>query len=212
MEEMDKLVAGFRAFRATYFDKRPELYRDLVARGQHPKVLVIACSDSRVDPALLLNAEPGELFVVRNVANLVPPHQPDGHYHGTSAAIEFAVRDLKVRHILVLGHSLCGGIQALCRSRMGQKLEREYVAQWISLAACACHAGPETGEEALGETTRATERASIVQSLSNLETFPWIRERVDTGELTLEAWWFDIEKGELWAYDSGREQFEILKI
>src|SRR3954469_1855409 len=105
MASIEKLTAGFRVFRAKYFDHRPEIFEGLVKGGQSPDVLVIACSDSRVDPPILLNAEPGELFVVRNVPNVVPPYQPDGHYHGTSAALEFAVRDLGVREVVVLGHS-----------------------------------------------------------------------------------------------------------
>lgn len=200
MGEIDRLLAGFRAFRATYFDRRPNLYRRLAQCGQQPKVLVVACSDSRVDPALLLNAEPGDLFVVRNVANLVPPHEPDEHCHGTSAAIEFAVRDLKVDHIIVLGHSGCSGIEALCRAQAGQPMEREYLNRWVSIAAPACRAGP-------GESARATEQASILRSMENLRTFPWVRERLEAGILGVEGWWFDLDKGEMWRLDPGINEF-----
>ncbi len=110
VDPIDRLIAGFRAFRARHYEARPELMRELVTVGQSPAVMMIACSDSRLDPALLLGTEPGELFIVRNVANLVPPYGPDDGLHGTSAALEFAVRDLGVQHIIVLGHSGCGGI------------------------------------------------------------------------------------------------------
>jgi carbonic anhydrase len=192
MGDIDRLLAGFRVFRATYYGQRPERFQDLAKGGQHPRALVIACSDSRVDPALLLNAEPGELFVVRNVANLVPPHQPDARHHGTSAAIEFAVRDLEVGHVVVIGHSGCGGIQALCRSRDGRPLDRQYLNQWMAIAAPACTRHDEAA---------AVERASVVRSLANLRTFPWVAERVAAGRLRLEGWWFDMDKGELWAWD-----------
>ncbi len=109
---VDRMLAGFKSFKAIYYEQRPERVKDLVDMGQKPEVLLIACSDSRVDPAILTNAEPGEMFVVRNVANLVPPYEPDENYHGTSAAIEFAVCDLKVRDIVVLRHQCCGGISA----------------------------------------------------------------------------------------------------
>lgn len=200
MGEIDRLLAGFQAFRATYFDQRPNLYRRLVECGQQPKVLVIACSDSRVDPALLLNAEPGDLFVVRNLANLVPPHQPDEHCHGTSAAIEFAVRDLKVDYIIVLGHSGCGGIQALCRAQAGQPMEREYLNRWVSIAAPACCTSPS-------ESSRATEQASIVRSMENLCTFPWVHERLNAGILGVEGWWFDLDKGDMWRLNPGINEF-----
>jgi len=196
------LLAGFRVFRATYYGQRPERFAKLAKDGQHPRALVIACSDSRVDPALLLNAEPGELFVVRNVANLVPPHQPDERHHGTSAAIEFAVRDLEVGHIVVIGHSGCGGIQALFQLQQGQPLDRQYVNRWVSIAAPAC-AGCEADAASM-------ERASVVHSLANLRTFPWIAERVEAGRLSLAGWWFDMENGKLWGWNALDGRFDLV--
>ncbi|WP_096704870.1 carbonic anhydrase [Magnetospirillum sp. 15-1] len=210
MGDLDKLLAGFQVFRATYFGQRPELFQDLVKRGQRPKVLVIACSDSRVDPALLLNAEPGELFVVRNVANLVPPHQPDEHYHGTSAAIEFAVRDLEVSHVIVLGHSGCGGIQALCNAVVGRPPDRQYINRWVDIAAASCCASPNQGRHFTEEEARATEQGSVIQSLENLMTFPWVRERVENGRLALKGWWFNMDDGGLWTHDPAQGRFEPL--
>ena len=189
MTEIDKLLAGFAAFRAAAFDT--EHFRALAREGQKPRLLVIACSDSRVDPAILFGAQPGELFVVRNVANLVPPYQPDGHYHGTSAAIEFAVRDLGVAGIVVLGHSSCGGIAALATDGGA---EREFIGPWISLAAHACdHHG-----------SAAREQASIRRSVENLRSFPWIAEREAAGALALHGWWFDLAEGRLWALAGDR--------
>jgi len=200
---IERLIAGFKAFRARYFEQRPELFERLARAGQNPEVLVIGCSDSRADPAILLGTEPGEVFVIRNVANLVPPYEPDPHYHGTSSAVEFAVRDLGVAHIVVLGHSGCGGIAALAASVEGKLAGREFISGWVSLAEkarAAAHGahGPEM------------EQAAIRVSLENLLTFPWIRERVDAGKLTLHGWWFDLAAGELWGIDSPTAAFKAL--
>ena len=204
MSSIDRLIAGFRAFRVSNFEHRPELFEQLVSRGQAPEVLMIACSDSRVDPALLLNAQPGELFVVRNVANLVPPYEPDERHHGTSAALEFAVRDLKVSHIVVLGHSRCGGMAALRNSALGERSDREFIAPWVSIAEEACHCAD--AETLAGpDGARLVEQAALKVSLANLMTFPWVRDRVESGELQLHAWWFNLEKGELWAVTDDAE-------
>lgn len=194
-----RLLAGVRAFRARYYEARPERLRPLVEGGQTPQVLMIACADSRVDPALLTDAEPGELFVVRNVANLVPPHAPDTGLHGTSAAIEFAVRDLLVEHIVVLGHAGCGGIRALIE---GDHEEREFIDAWVAIARAAADKG--------GHDHAAVERAAVAGSLDNLLTFPWIRERHATGALQIHGWWFDLEAGELWYTEPGAEDFRPL--
>jgi carbonic anhydrase len=195
MAAIDKLTAGFRVFRAKYFDQRPEIYEDLVKAGQSPGVLVIACSDSRVDPAILLNAEPGELFVVRNVANLVPPYQPDGHYHGTSAALEFAVRDLGVRDVVVLGHSRCGGMEALRRSLAGDPPSREFIGPWVSIAEHAeCRHDVDDPD-----LSRCLEESAIRTSIANLRTFPWVADAERAGKLALHGWWFSIEAGALFA-------------
>ena len=200
MPALDRLIAGFRVFRAKYFEQRPGLYEGLASGGQSPEVLVIACSDSRVDPAILLNAEPGELFVVRNVANLVPPYQPDGHYHGTSAALEFAVRDLGVRHIVVLGHSRCGGIDALCRNLAGNPLPREFIGPWVSIAKPATEACEhQRTDEA---QARAIGHAAVRTSVANLRTFPWVTDAEATGRLALHGWWFDLDAGALLGLDA----------
>lgn len=190
---VERLVAGFRAFRARYYEQRPERMAELTTRGQAPEVMVIACSDSRVDPALLLGAEPGELFMVRNVANLVPPYAPDQRYHGTSAALEFAVRDLEVRHIVILGHSACGGIQALRGAMSGTPPAREFIGPWVEIAseACRCAAGAPLPDQ------QSVEQEGIRISLRNLSSFPWVAERVAAGELILHGWWVDLVAGRL---------------
>jgi len=197
------LLAGFKAFKAHYFEQRPKLYRALTEAGQQPQAMLIACSDSRVDPAILLNTEPGELFVVRNVANLVPPYEPDGNYHGTSAALEFAVRDLQVKDIVVLGHSQCGGVAALRRFAGGAPIDRQFIAPWVSIAATAM-------EGCRHDAAHEVERASVRVSLANLMTFPWIAEAAGRGALGLHGWWFDIERGELWGTEPAQQDFVLL--
>jgi carbonic anhydrase len=203
--QIDRLIAGFKGFKATYYEQRPERFQSLVERGQNPKTLVIACSDSRADPAILTNSEPGELFVIRNVANLVPPYQPDRSMHGTSSAIEFAVRDLAVRHIVVLGHSSCGGIEALQRVAKGEEPNREFLETWVSIA-CAAPGCTEHGESSSDEIGRQ----AVVISLNNLKTFPWLSELAAKKELSLHGWWFDMNQGALWAYNEFKDSFEVL--
>lgn len=210
MDVIDRLIGGFKVFRARYFEHRPDLFAELAAKGQKPGALLIACSDSRVDPAILLNAEPGELFVVRNVANLVPPYQPDGHYHGTSAALEFAVRDLGVEHVIVLGHSQCGGIGALQKSVAGEGADREFIAPWVSIVSSALDAIIPTEGHHPGCGLRSLEQAAICVSVGNLRSFPWIAEALAAGRLTLHGWWFDLDKGELWAMDAAAADFRRL--
>ena len=144
---VDRMLAGFKSFKAMYYEQRPERVEDLVNMGQRPEVLLIACSDSRVDPAILTNAEPGEMFVIRNVANLVPPYEPDENYHGTSSAIEFAVRDLKVKDIVILGHSACGGMQALVEhGEAGKVPDRDFIGEWVSIANCLLYTSDAADE------------------------------------------------------------------
>jgi carbonic anhydrase len=206
---IERLLAGIRSFRATYYEQRPERLRPLVERGQAPAVLVIACSDSRVDPAILTNAEPGDLFVVRNVANLVPPYVADGTARGTSSAIEFAVRDLGVRHVIVLGHSRCGGIQALIDHSGGKPLGRDFIAPWVSVVAHTVAQVPRGPDYSTDPDRRARHigQRAILASLKNLHEFPWIEERVKAGTLDLRGWWFDLERGELWAATVDEKDF-----
>ena len=191
---IERLINGFKAFRADYYEAQPSFYRSLVERGQRPDVMVIACADSRVNPSIIAKAAPGELFIVRNVANLVPPYQPDSNYHGTSAAIEFAVRDLMVHDIIILGHSHCGGIKHMCEGHPDHH-ERQFIDAWVSMVQGADDTVLE-GEARL----RHVERKAVTVSLANLMTFPWLKARVDAGDLRLHGWLFDLEAGRLLAH------------
>lgn len=192
---IDRLIEGFKSFRKTYYDGQPDFFRSLVEDGQKPDVMVIACSDSRVNPSIIARAQPGELFIVRNVANLVPPYEPDSNYHGTSAAIEFAVRDLNVGHIIVLGHSQCGGILSLCEGHKGGK-SREFIDGWMSIVEQA------RNDKLEGEAQhRHVEREAVKISLDNLLTFPWVHRRVEDGRLKLHGWLFNLKAGELLSHD-----------
>ena len=218
------LIEGIRGFQDRFYRMEPDRMQDLVENGQHPKTLLIACSDSRVDPAILTGAAPGELFVIRNVANLVPPHQQAGSYDGARAAIEYAVRDLGVSHIVILGHAHCGGIKALLGTLAGSPLDREFIGGWVSIALDASvkyilnPGGAEAGPEESADTSRPAldtlrenpglaERAAIRGSLDNLKTYPWIRSRLDDGSLKLHGWWFDLETGDLWCTDEANTSF-----
>ena len=190
---MDRLLNGYKRFRDDVWPERRRLFETLADDGQQPRVMVISCADSRVDPGMIFDAAPGELFVVRNVANLVPPHAPDSAYHGTSAALEFAALVLKVREILVMGHALCGGVRALLEGSRAEATD--FIAPWIGIAARA-------RERALlcddpGERQLCCERETVKVSLENLMTFPWIADRVASGELRLHGAHFDIRTGEL---------------
>lgn len=205
-KEIRRLLAGFRRFRTRYFDPDSSIYRRLQG-GQTPKTLVIACSDSRVDPAILTDASPGDLFVVRNVANLVPPFESGGTYHGVSAAIEFAVVNLLVENIVILGHRQCGGIRSLVQNE--NPVEGSFVGQWMRIAAPARekvlrdHASAD--EE---ELCRHCELESIAISIDNLRTFPFVEKALAVGRLSLHGAYFDLESGELYEFDHESRAFQ----
>ena len=189
---MDELIDGYRRFRATAWPERRRLFEHLATRGQRPQLMVIACADSRVDPAMIFDAEPGEIFVVRNVANLVPPYAPNGSCHGTSAALEFGVLGLGVRHLVVLGHGQCGGIRALLDGT--QAPLGDFFAPWIATAA---RAREQVLACAPADPQLAGEHAAVAVSLENILTFPWIAERVADGRLRLHGAHFDVRSGVL---------------
>lgn len=204
MKDIVNFIAGFRRFQEKYFSEDRELFEQL-RQGQRPKAAIIACADSRVDPALLTGAEPGDMFVVRNVANLVPPYVPDGGFASVPAALEFAVLSLKVEHLIVLGHAHCGGIHALMS---GSGADGEFIGKWVGIAQRA-------RERVLAELPdkpptlqdRACEQAAILVSLENLMTYPWIAERVAAGTMHLHGWYFDIAQGDLLSYHPARNGF-----
>lgn len=209
MQEIQKFIHGFRDFQEEYFHEDHELF-DRLKQGQRPKVVLIGCSDSRVDPSMMVRSEPGDLFIVRNVANLVPPCEHDQAYHGVSAALEYAVCHLEVEHIIVLGHSCCGGIRSLMEGIPADK-NGEYISKWVSIAERAKQQVLEKFATASTERqAKACEHASILVSLENLLTFPWVKERVDAGRLDLHGWYFDIESGNLYSYRPATGKFELL--
>jgi carbonic anhydrase len=190
---MDRLLDGYQRFRNTVWPSERDRYESLARRGQRPEALVIACSDSRVDPQTVFGAAPGELFVVRNMAGLVPPYQPDGHYHGTSATLEYGVRVLGVGHIVVLGHALCGGIRAIVDG--APKEAGDFVAQWVAIAEPVLKQLPPDLDRV--EKLHRCEIEAVRLSLANLRSFPWVREAVEAGRLELHGFRFDIRTGVL---------------
>lgn len=189
---MQNLMSGYQRFRQRSWPERRTLFERLAARGQSPQTAVIACADSRVDPAMIFDAAPGEIFTIRNVANLVPPFEPDGICHGTSAAVEFAVRGLDVRDIIVLGHGMCGGIRALLDG--SPHALGEFIGPWMRVAERARRRALEC---APADQALAAEYEAVRVSLDNLMTFPWIVERVRAGRLALHGAHFDVSTGVL---------------
>ncbi len=201
----ERLVSGYLNFRSGRYGAAKERYLKLADQGQHPRVMVIACCDSRAAPEMVFDADPGELFVVRNVANLVPPYAPDGRHHSTSAALEFAVLSLKVEHVVVMGHGRCGGIAALITP--AQPLSSgDFIGQWMSTVRDIVG---EAGDGS-GHTHTAVERAAVEHSLANLRTFPWIRSRETRSELHLHGAWYDIGLGELHVLDQTDHSWSML--
>lgn len=197
---MDRLLQGYRRFRAEVWPRERARYQALAEQGQAPETLVVACSDSRVDPQTVFGAAPGELFVLRNIAGLVPPYQPDAHYHGSSAALEYGVRVLKVARIVVLGHADCGGVRAMVEG--APAAARDFVSSWMRIAESVLRTVPERldGENILGHC----ETEVVRLSLANLGTFPWIAEAVGAGRLALHGCHFDIRSGVLKTLDGDR--------
>lgn len=209
MDDVTHFITGFGRFQKKYFSANQDLYDQLRMR-QRPKALVIACCDSRADPAIITDCDPGELFVVRNVANLVPPYQADGGYHGVSAALEFGVKSLNVEHIIILGHALCGGITALMQGGLAEE-KSEFIGPWMRIASRArTDVKTRLSHQPFDAQVRACEKAAILTSLENLTTFPWIEERVSAGTLHLHGWYFDLVNGALLGYDFDSNRFKPL--
>ncbi|RYC04766.1 carbonic anhydrase [Ciceribacter ferrooxidans] len=207
----DSLVAGYRNFMTgRYVDER-ERYRVLAETGQKPQTLVIACCDSRAAPETIFDAGPGELFVVRNVANMVPPYEPDGHYHATSAALEFAVQALKVRDIIVMGHGRCGGIRAALDPNAEPLSPGDFIGKWMGLLKPAAEQIQTNSVMTAGERQTALERISIRNSIANLKSFPCVKILEERGKLNIHGAWFDIGNGELWIMNRETRDFERLE-
>ncbi|WP_045387868.1 carbonic anhydrase [Falsirhodobacter sp. alg1] len=202
------LIQRFHGWRATIFQSNNAWYRRLATEGQHPRAMVIACCDSRVDVAAIFGADSGELFIHRNVANLVPPFNPDNDYHGTSAAVEYAVTSLKVAHLVVLGHSHCGGVKGCHDMCEGNAPELEaatsFVGRWMEILRPGYERVKAKG---VSNPMRELENEAILTSLENLMTFPFVREAVESGVLSLHGCWNDIGEGGLEQYDYKERAF-----
>jgi carbonic anhydrase len=211
VQDVTELVQGYRDFLKEQYRHEAETYKALADQGQAPRTMVVACCDSRVDPSRIFSAKPGELFIVRNVANLVPPFEPLGDYHGTSAALEFAITSLGVANVVVLGHARCGGVHGFIQGQ-GLPPAGSFIGKWISLLKPAWGEIIQSGArlDAAGRQ-RALEQASIRYSLDNLRTFPFVKERVDAGSLALHGGFFDIATGELESYDAETKSFVAVR-
>ncbi len=195
------LLQGYQAFKEGRFAVEHERYRQLAETGQTPETLVIACCDSRAAPETIFNTLPGDIFVVRNVANLVPPYEPDGRYHSTSAALEFAVQSLKVKHILVLGHGRCGGIKAALNPADEPLSPGDFIGKWMDLLGSAADTIASNDWMTDAERQTALERISIRYTIANLRTFPCVDILEGKNRLSLHGAWFDIADGDLWIMD-----------
>ncbi|MBN9333046.1 carbonic anhydrase [Devosia sp.] len=196
-----ELLDGHANFMTGRYAREKERLRDLAETGQNPTTMVIACCDSRAAPEMIFDAGPGEMFVLRNVANLVPTYQPDGGQHGTSAAIEFAVKALKITNIVVMGHGRCGGIKAALDPQMKPLDEGDFIGKWMSMLG---ELPSQLGQANLLTSTErqtAMERISIRNSIRNLRTFPYVAKLEEEGKIAVHGAWFDISTGELWVMD-----------
>jgi carbonic anhydrase len=201
-----RLADGYGNFRAGRYQQEAERYRMLGEGAQKPTIMIIACCDSRAAPELIFDAGPGEIFVMRNVANLVPPYAPDGKHHATSAALEFAVLSLAVKHVLVMGHGRCGGIRAVVEGS-DPLSSGDFIGQWMRDVQDVAEAVRHDHEHDL---QTAVEHASVEHSLANLRTFPWLRARENRGDLTVHGAWFDISLGELHSYDEVTKRWDVV--
>lgn len=195
-----KMLNGYHAFRKKYALGEQSIMKNLSYNGQHPKIMVVACCDSRADPALILQCEPGDLFVIRNVANIIPPYEKDEAYHGTSAALEFGICFLKIKHLILLGHSQCGGIQALLKSDYSKE-KNDFITKWVSII--------KKPNFILQDSDRYAKLA-LNQSYQNCLTFPWINDKVIQKKLIIHLWFFDIKKGMIFTYSHTKGKYQTL--
>lgn len=189
-----KILQGYQSFRKKYASGDQSIMQFLSDYGQQPEIMIVACCDSRVDPALILQCDPGDLFVVRNVANIVPPFEQDDAYHGTSAALEFGIRFLKVKHLILLGHSQCGGIQALVNQ---EKNDNDFINNWVSIIHNQNHC----------KHVDECAQLALKESYQNCLSFPWINEKILQKELSIHLWFFDIKLGQIFTYSATQKEY-----
>ena len=204
------LVAGYEAFLQGRLPREQDRFRQLAEKGQKPSVMLIGCCDSRVSPEVIFDASPGEIFVVRNVANLVPPYNPNDDFHGTSAALEFGVMGLRVEHVVVMGHGQCGGIKAFAENELDPYIRPlspgDFIGRWMKIIQPAADkVGPPT--EPLLAYTDKLGKAAVLQSMENLRSFPCVKTLEERGRLHLHGAWFSVMDGMLSVYDAARNDF-----
>jgi len=195
----NKMLQGYKEFRNKYASGDNSVMQYLSYYGQQPETMVVSCCDSRVDPALILQCDPGDLFVVRNVANIVPPYEKDEMHHGTSAALEFGICFLKVKNLILLGHSQCGGIQVLLDNNSSN--QNDFITNWVSLVKTSHTHSHDANNYA---------KLALDHSYQNCLTFPWIKEKVDNKELKVHLWFFDVEKGQIFTRTDAQENYQPL--
>jgi carbonic anhydrase len=199
-KSLNKIIQGYHEFRKKYATGDQSIMHHLADHGQNPEIMVVACCDSRVDPSIILNCKPGDLFIVRNVANIIPPYESDEGHHGTSAALEFGICYLNVKHLIIFGHSQCGGISALLNSE--NLKQNDFITRWVSLI--------DTDTE--HQDVNSLAKLAISHSYQNCLTFPWIKERLDKNTLAIHQWFFDIKEGEIFVYSEVDKQYGPLSM
>lgn len=208
---VDTLLDGYRKFRRTTFTRERAQYEKLAKEGQKPKILMIACSDSRVSPSVIFDTAPGTIFVARNIANIVPPHNPDGRPRSIGAAVEYAVKVLNVTDIVVKGHARCGGVHALVNHGEGLP-DTDYLKPWVEVAAPARALFPANFDKmSPEEKRRASEHAVIQNSIMNLSGIPWVRDRLEAGTLQLHGMHFDVQDGTLTRLDHESGEWMVVR-
>lgn len=193
-QSFTKLLQGYQKFREKYVHGDNTIMQSLSYFGQKPEIMVVACCDSRVDPALILQCDPGDLFVVRNVANIVPPYEKDEAHHGTSAALEFGICYLEVKHLILLGHSQCGGIEALLDNE--NLHQNDFITNWVSLI---------KNTHADNHDIDTCAKLALTQSHQHCLTFPWIKQKIAQKKLNLHLWYFDIKLGQIFDYSEEKK-------
>lgn len=200
-KSFDKVLRGYETFRKKYALGDKSIMQYLSRYGQKPEVMVVACCDSRVDPALILQCDPGDLFVVRNVGNIIPPYEKDEAHHGTSAALEFAVRFLKIKHLIILGHSQCSGISVLLNDKNSKK--NDFITNWVSIIKTDHFYGCQQNSDDYA-------KLALKQSYQNCTTFPWLNKKMCNKEVSIHLWFFDIKTGQIFTYSEGEKIYKPL--
>ncbi|HXH43269.1 MAG TPA: carbonic anhydrase [Bradyrhizobium sp.] len=202
------LLEGYKAFATQRLPTEQTRFRELSVKGQSPEVMVIGCCDSRVSPEVIFDVGPGELFVVRNIANLVPVYQPDGAAHGVSAALEYAVTVLKVKHIVVLGHAQCGGIRAFV-DKIEPLTPGDFIGKWMQMFVKPGEVVEQRDHESMAQFVERIEKAAVFRSLENLMTFPFVRKAVESGQMQTHGAYFGVAEGSLFVLDKATKEFKI---